>query len=199
MKRVVAVVAVVAVAGLGSAAWAQQPQPQASEQTLLSRIANEPSDVAAHLELIKIYLSANRLAEAEQQLTRALMAVRQQRLTARTPDAPVTPRPGAAPQMAALDQAPLRVGGEIREPKLLQHVPATYPDIAQAANVQGIVILETTVGGDGRVADVKVLRSSPLLDQAAIDAVRQWVYTPTLLNGKPVPVVMTVTVNFSLR
>ncbi len=60
------------------------------------------------------------------------------------------------------------------------------------------MILECTIGVDGRVEDVKVLRSVPLLDAAAVDAVRQWVYTPTLLNGVPVPVIMTVTVNFKL-
>ena len=62
----------------------------------------------------------------------------------------------------------------------------------------GVVILECTISPQGKVTDVKVLRGIPLLDQAAIDAVKQWVYTPTLLNGVPVPVIMTVTVNFKL-
>lgn len=61
------------------------------------------------------------------------------------------------------------------------------------------MILEATIGPTGAVTDVIVLRSVPLLDEAAVDAVRQWQYTPTLLNGVPVPVIMTVTVNFSLR
>jgi protein TonB len=74
-----------------------------------------------------------------------------------------------------------------------------YPSIAQSARVQGVVILEATIGVEGRVQDVKVLRSIPLLDQAAIDAVKQWQYTPTTLNGVPVPVVMTVTVTFALQ
>jgi TonB family protein len=71
--------------------------------------------------------------------------------------------------------------------------------MALAAKVQGAVVLEARIEPDGRVGEVQVLRSIPLLDQAAIDAVRQWAYTPTLLNGQPVPVVMTVTVQFSLR
>jgi protein TonB len=91
------------------------------------------------------------------------------------------------------------VGGEIKEPKKFRHVNPVYPKIAQAAKVQGIVILEATIAKDGSVRDVKVLRSIPMLDQAAIDAVRQWQYTPTLLNGVPVDVVMTVTVNFTLN
>jgi protein TonB len=78
-------------------------------------------------------------------------------------------------------------------------VKPVYPAIAQSARVQGVVILEATIGTDGRVTDVKVLRSIPLLDQAAIDAVKQWQYTPTTLNGQPVPVIMTVTVNFALQ
>jgi periplasmic protein TonB len=64
--------------------------------------------------------------------------------------------------------------------------------------VQGVVILEATIGPRGDVTAVTVLRGIPLLDQPAIDAVRQWVYEPTLLNGVPVPVIMTVTVNYKL-
>ena len=73
-----------------------------------------------------------------------------------------------------------------------------YPAEALAARIQGVVILEAVIGVDGRVNDARVLRSIPLLDQAAVDAVRQWEYTPTLLNGVPTPVIMTVTVNFSM-
>ena len=71
--------------------------------------------------------------------------------------------------------------------------------IAQAAGVAGIVIVSATIGTDGAVVDTAVLKAHPLLAQAALDAVRQWRFTPTRLNGEPVPVVMTVTVNFQLR
>lgn len=74
-----------------------------------------------------------------------------------------------------------------------------YPAIARAARVEGVVILEAVIGEDGSVSDVRVLRSIPLLDAAAMEAVRQWRFTPTLLNGEPVPVVMTITVAFKLR
>ena len=74
-----------------------------------------------------------------------------------------------------------------------------YPPIAQSARVQGVVIIEATIGPDGAVKDAKVLRSIPLLDAAALDAVKQWQFTPTLLNGVPVPVIMTVTVQFTLQ
>ena len=90
------------------------------------------------------------------------------------------------------------VGGQIREPRKLKDVPPRYPEDAKAARVQGMVILECTISPEGNVTDVRVLRGIPLLDQAAIHAVKQWRYTPTLLNGVAVPVVMTVTVNFRL-
>ncbi|MBI3932495.1 MAG: energy transducer TonB [Acidobacteria bacterium] len=92
----------------------------------------------------------------------------------------------------------VRVGGTIKEPRKLEHVNPVYPDIAKQARVQGVVILECVIGADGRVAKVRVLRGIPLLTEAAVEAVRQWVYAPTLLNGVPVPVIMTVTVNFKL-
>ena len=78
----------------------------------------------------------------------------------------------------------------------MNDVAPVYPAIARNAGVAGVVIVEATIGADGKVIDAKVLRSVPLLDQAALDAVRQWEYAPTLLNGVPVPVVMTVTINF---
>jgi protein TonB len=104
---------------------------------------------------------------------------------------------GGLPDAPPPPQA-VRVGGQIKEPKKLKHVNPAYPDIAKQARVQGVVILECTISPQGRVTDVKVLRGIPLLDSAAIEAVKQWVYSPTLLNGVPVPVIMTVTVNFRL-
>jgi periplasmic protein TonB len=103
------------------------------------------------------------------------------------------PPPPAAPM------APYRVSQGIRQPAKIRDVQPAYPTIAQSARVQGVVILEAIIGVDGRVQEARVLRSIPLLDQAALAAVRQWVYTPTLLNGVPVPIVMTVTVTFVIR
>jgi protein TonB len=92
----------------------------------------------------------------------------------------------------------VRVGGDIKEPKKIKDVKPVYPEDAKNAGIQGIVILETIIGTDGSVQEAKVLRSVTQLDKAALDAVIQWRYTPTLLNGEPVEVVMTVTVTFSL-
>lgn len=101
------------------------------------------------------------------------------------------PPPPAPPQ-------PLRVGGIIRTPQKTRHVDPVYPQMAILSRTQGIVIIEATIGADGQTMNARVLRSIPLLDQAALDAVRQWQHSPSLLNGVPVPVIMTVTVVFTL-
>ena len=94
--------------------------------------------------------------------------------------------------------APVRIGGSIREPRKLKDVRPVYPPEAIQARVQGVVILECTISPTGKVVEAKPLRSIPLLTEAAVEAVKQWEYTPTELNGVPVPVIMTVTVNFKL-
>lgn len=104
------------------------------------------------------------------------------------PPPPPPPRPTA-----------VRVSSGITAPTKIQDVAPAYPAIAQAAQVEGLVIIEATIGVDGQVVEARVLRSVPLLDQAALQAVRQWRYTPTRLDGSPVAVIMTVTVNFQLR
>jgi protein TonB len=93
----------------------------------------------------------------------------------------------------------VRVGNQIKAPRKTRNVQPVYPQIAQSARVQGAVIIEATIDPRGKISDTRVVRSIPLLDQAAVDAVRQWEYEPTMLNGVPVPVIMTVTVNFSLQ
>jgi periplasmic protein TonB len=93
----------------------------------------------------------------------------------------------------------LRVGGAIRPPIKVWDVRPVYPENAQADGIQGTIILGVVVGEDGTVTETAVLRSIPELDQAAIDAVRQWRFEPTLLNGEPVEVEMSVTVQFSLQ
>lgn len=105
----------------------------------------------------------------------------------------------APPKPVVQAPAAVRPGGAIRTPVKTRHVAPVYSEMARIARVEGLVILEATIGVDGRVGNLRVLRSIPLLDQAAIDAVRQWEFTPTQLNGQPVPVIMTVTVQFTLR
>jgi len=105
---------------------------------------------------------------------------------------PTPPAPPAPPQV-------IRLHAGMNAPVKIVHVPPIYPAIAQAARTQGVVILEAIIDEHGAVTSVRVLRSIPLLDDAAVAAVRQWRFTPALLNRQPVPVVMTVTVNFELN
>lgn len=95
--------------------------------------------------------------------------------------------------------APVRVGGNISAPTKTLNVSPVYPVDALQARVAGVVILEVLIAPTGEVSQACVLRSIPLLDEAAVDAVTQWQFEPTELNGTPVPVVMTVTVNFTLQ
>ena len=103
-----------------------------------------------------------------------------------------------APPTRPPAQTPIRPHSGIRAPAKIVHVAPLYPPLARATKVQGIVIIEATIDVHGNVESARVLRSEALLDQAALDAVRQWKFSPTLLNGVAVPIVMTVTVNFRL-
>jgi protein TonB len=113
------------------------------------------------------------------------------------PEPEATPPP-PPPTQAPAPKGPVRVGGQIKEPSKIRNVAPAYPDIAKQARVQGVVVLEAVISPSGEVTNVRVLRGVPLLNDAAAAAVRQWRYTPTTLNGQPVAVVMTVTVNFRL-
>lgn len=93
---------------------------------------------------------------------------------------------------------PVRVGGNVRMPTKIKDVKPVYPAEAQAARVQGVVIIEAVIDENGSVANARVLRSIPLLDAAALGAVSQWQFTPTEVDGRRVSVLMTVTVNFTL-
>ena len=93
----------------------------------------------------------------------------------------------------------VRVGGDIKPPARIRYVMPKYPEEAKANRIQGIVILEIVVATDGTVLGTEIKRSVPELDDAAVSAVNEWVYTPTLLNGEPVELIMTVTVNFTLN
>ena len=94
----------------------------------------------------------------------------------------------------------MRITAEVKQPQLIKKVEPPYPEIARKARIQGIVILEAVITKTGSVEEVKVLRAlHPILDQAAVNAVKQWKYQPATLNGRPVKVYFTVTVNFTLR
>jgi protein TonB len=90
----------------------------------------------------------------------------------------------------------LRVGGRVVAANLISQAPPTYPPAARAANIQGDVVLEADITKEGLVESLRVLSGHPLLVQAAIDAVKQWVYRPILLNGQPVDLLTSITISF---
>ena len=117
----------------------------------------------------------------------------------RTTFGSIRPMSGFPPHVTAVPPSnALKVGGAVKTPKKLVNVPPRYPDDAVQAQVQGAVVLDVVLDADGVPTDVQVSQGVPMLDAAAIEAVRQWRYEPTLMNGEPVPIAMTVTVNFTL-
>ena len=100
---------------------------------------------------------------------------------------------------------PPRPSGPVRaadlpvSPRKTVDVRPVYPDIARAARVEGTIVMEAVLDTSGRVTQLHVLKSVPLLDQAAIDAVNQWRYTPSVYGGHPVSVLMTITIRFTLQ
>ena len=128
-------------------------------------------------------------------------------LDCRTSDTSVT-LPEAAQQQTLFGESycttlnrltPLRVGSTQPPPVKIKDVRPAYPADAQASRIQGVVIIEAIVDGDGRVANARILRSVPMLNESSLDAVSKWAYRPVLLNGNPVPFVTTVTVNYALQ
>ena len=117
------------------------------------------------------------------------------------------PQATAAPAVEVVEPArpdpppvvePVRVGGNVPQPRKTWNVTPEYPRLARLRRIQGIVILEVTVDRQGDVSNVSVLRSAEDLDQAAVEAVRQWRYEPTIVNGRPVSIIFTETVRFQI-
>ncbi len=112
---------------------------------------------------------------------------------------PVERAPEAAP--APVPPAPIRVtiGGLVKDAVVIHRVEPVYPDLARRARIGGEVRLEGVIGTDGRIRELKVLSGHPLLTKAALDAVSQWLYRPTTLNGEPVEVIAPIVVTFRLK
>jgi protein TonB len=106
---------------------------------------------------------------------------------------------GGTPMPGSTAASPMRVGGGIEPPRKIKEVRPVYPQNALADQSRGTVLIEAVVGPDGKVHDAKIINSVPLLDQAALDAVRQWEFVPSRLNGVPVAVIITVIVQFAIH
>jgi TonB family protein len=161
----------------------------AEHVTVRTDVASRDSaaEAAGYFDLAKAYYERGRMAEAEEATARALSLVRA-RIPTLAPSAP-----------APVSTVPVRVGGDVVEPRKTRHVTPEYPAAAQAAGLTGVVVIDAVVARDGTVRNAVVLKSVPGLDEAALEAVRQWTYTPTRLNGQAIEVVMTASVVFSGR
>lgn len=115
------------------------------------------------------------------------------------PDTPAVRAPvRATPKPAETPAEPIRVLYSLQEAKLLHKVTPAYPPLAKQARITGMVRLDATIGKDGRIEHLRVLSGHPLLIPATVEAIEQWVYRPTLLNGQPVEVVTMIDVHFTL-
>jgi protein TonB len=111
---------------------------------------------------------------------------------------PAAPPPPPPPPKPKAPTAPIRVGGNVQAANLISQPKPQYPPLAKAARVQGTVKFQATIAKDGSIQNLQLLSGPPLLVQAAQQAVLEWKYKPTLLNGEPVEVITTIDVNFTL-
>ena len=145
------------------------------------------------------------LSAPEAQLEQMIQAVHADHPTQATgidPRSRVAPAPPPPPPPASLPgETPqrIRIGGNVQKAKLVQHVEPVYPPLALQARISGVVRINVVIGKDGTVEKLTLASGHPLLVPAAMEAVKQWVYQPTLLNGQPVEVVTQVEVNFDLN
>jgi len=165
-----------------------RPRPPVRVEAVEAAAAGAPVEAPEGIEPeTGVEVSAEMLAEVTRDTSDLAMGVE-----TGLPEAPARPAPPPAVE-------PVRPGGQIETPERIVYVAPVYPPVARAARLEGVVIIEATISLSGDVVNARVLRSMPLLDEAALAAVRQWRYTPTLLNGVPVPVILTVTVQFKIR
>lgn len=178
-----------------SSAGADKYAAESLEQAQAAQAALEAELKTQEAKFIKSYDRARELAVAAK--TAADKAAADAASARERAEAEAASKARAAAARREKLAKAIRVGGQIRPPVRIKEVAPLYPAIAQSARVQGDVVIEATIDEEGKVADARVVKSVPLLDQAALDAVRQWEYRPSLLNGIPTPVVTTVTVKFT--
>jgi TonB family protein len=157
---------------------AAETPPAQDEARLQEAAANAGDDPSPLFALAAFLYRSERFAESDAVTHQAAELVARRQMMAQV-------QPGA--------------GGVVKEPRKIRDVKPVYPSAARAAQVTGTVIIEARITEEGTVGDARILRGVPLLDDAALGAVRQWLFTPTLLNGVPIEVVMTATVSFQQR
>jgi TonB family protein len=184
---------------------AEQLNPEHPEMIKLQR---EIATLNAQLAAVQERLRSAEVARAEADRAAARLRVAQQALEARQGPGAVTstvnptpssPFDGSRQLVSPSGRAPVRVGGPIASPGVIKSAKPTYSQVAMEARVEGTVTVEVLVDERGHVAGARVLKSIPLLDESALNAARQWEFTPTLVNGEPVPVLLMLEINFALR
>ena len=161
----------------------RQGQIDAAEETLLSARRLRPDDIEPYRMLAQFYA---------RRATKIYDDARKEKATLFPPPPPLPP---GTPD----ENGVYHIGGNIPPPTKSRDVPPVYPREAQIAGIQGIVIVEVIIGEDGRVSLSDILRSIPYLDEAALQAVRQWRYSPSIIDGRPARVKLTTTANFTVR
>jgi TonB family protein len=164
-----------------SVAGAPESSPS-DEAELVAEITRDPQSASNYLALARLYYRQERFTESERMIDRAVDLIELQATSNRP---------------AAMAAGPS--GGDIKPPRLIRAVPPVYPSSVSPAEASNLVVLEATVSAAGTVKDARVVRGESPFDQAALGAVRQWLYTPTLLNGVPMDVSMTVNVTFTQK
>ena len=113
---------------------------------------------------------------------------------------PPPPPPAKKEEPKPVTPQRIKIGGQVQQANLIKQVKPVYPPLAKQARISGVVHLSAIISKDGTIQELKALPGAhPLLVPAAIEAVKQWVYKPTMLNGEPVEVVTTIDVNFTLN
>jgi TonB family protein len=181
----VLVVCALAMSGISHDRTAAQ---SATESDLLKQLELPRTAFTASLDLARLYRDQMRTDEAVQMLTGAIGILRAEQHPT------LGGRPISPPPLPA--GVPLRVGGDVLEPRKIRNVVPAYPESGRKARLYGAVQVEFVIDTTGAVGDVRVLRSCPPFDDAAVQAVKRWRYEPTFLNGIPVPVLTTAVVGF---
>ncbi len=168
-------------------------------------VALKPGDVGTRLALARLLADEKRYVDAftAARVARAISAesgdtgTADELLAKITAEAIANDPPPPAPKPNP--PGAVRVGSGVRTPTKTKNVPPSYPVLAAAAKAQGVVIVELVIGPDGKVIDARVLRPQPLLNEAALDAVRQWEFEPPIVDGKPGTVIMSTALNFTMQ
>jgi protein TonB len=181
----------------------EQPQRAATQSTVnQSRVFTEPGPIPTRVDMSP---DKARIETTEISVPWGIDSATLTNPVSRyIPHIDTLPKPPAKPAVTVTKpheetSAPMPVSGGVQEAKLLRKIIPIYPQIAIVTRVQGTVHLMGVISKDGAIRDLQVIDGNPLLVRAALDAVRQWIYRPTLLTGKPVEVVAPIVVTFTLN